>query len=46
MFVLEMERDEDDNENRVRKVFGCISGNELDVFFKENYRKVIRLFFE
>ena len=43
MSVPEMEREEDDNENRARKVSGCISGNESDASPKENYRKVTRL---
>lgn len=43
MSAPEMEREEDDNENRARKVSGCISGNESDASPKENYRKVTRL---
>lgn len=41
-----MNREEDGNENRERKIFEYVSGNEFDLFFKGNYRKVIRLFFE
>lgn len=43
MSAPEMEREEDDNESRARKVSGCISGNESDASPKENYRKVTRL---
>lgn len=43
MSAPEMEREEDDIENRERKISECISGNESDAFPKGNYRKVTRL---
>lgn len=43
MPVKEVEREEDDTENRERKISECASGNESDAFPKSNYRKVTRL---
>ena len=41
--VQEVNREEDGNDNRERKISECASGNESDVFLKGNYRKVTRL---
>jgi len=41
--VQEVNREEDDNHNRERKISECASGNESDPFLKGNYRKVTRL---
>ena len=41
--VQEVDREEDDNEDRERKISECASGNESDPFPKGNYRKVTRL---
>ena len=41
--MQEVNREEDDNENRERKISECASGNEYDLFLKGNYRKVTRL---
>lgn len=41
--VQEVNREEDGNENRERKISEYASGNESDLFFKGNYRKVTRL---
>lgn len=41
--VQEVNREEDGNDNRERKISEYASGNESDVFLKGNYRKVTRL---
>ena len=41
--VQEVDREEDESENRERKISDCASGNESDAFPKGNYRKVTRL---
>lgn len=41
--VQEVNREEDGNDNRERKISEYTSGNESDVFPKGNYRKVTRL---
>lgn len=41
--VQEVNREEDGNDNRERKISEYASGNESDVLLKGNYRKVTRL---